>query len=224
MADYTPDQMKVHFLGETNSILNHFIAEIRDKNIQTDPLRFRQNMIRIGEIMSYEVSKQLEYSDIAVQTPLGTKDVSLLRQQPVIASILRAGLTLHQGVLNVFDRAENAFISAYRKSISQDEFDIHVEYLACPDLNGKTLLLVDPMLATGRSMIMVHKAIQQNGTPDKLHVMCVIASTAGLEYIKEHLPENTEIWLAAVDDELNAKSYIIPGLGDAGDLAYGTKL
>lgn len=216
--------MKVHFLGDSNSILNHFIAEIRDKEIQKDSLRFRQNMVRIGEIMAYEISKSLDYENTVVNTPLGTKNVNLLSEQPVVASILRAGLTIHQGILNVFDRAENAFISAYRKHISQDEFDIHVEYLACPDLNGKTLILADPMLATGRSMIMVHKAIQQNGVPAKIHIASVIASREGLEYVQNHMPENTEIWLSAIDDELNAKSYIIPGLGDAGDLAFGNKL
>ena len=216
--------MKVHYLGESNSVLNHFIAEIRDKDIQKDSLRFRKNLERIGQVMAYEVSKVLDYRVVKVETPLGSKEVGLLSNQPVIASILRAGLTIHQGLLNVFDGAENAFISAYRKDISQNEFDVHVEYLACPDLEEKILILADPMLATGRSMVMVYKAILQNGTPKKIHIVSVIASRDGLDYLQENLPENSEIWIAAVDEELNSKSYIIPGLGDAGDLAYGSKL
>jgi uracil phosphoribosyltransferase len=216
--------MQVHLLGETDTVLNQFIAEIRDKEIQKDPLRFRKNMERIGQTMAYELSRSLVYTEKVVVTPLGNKTMRVVAQQPVIASILRAGLTLHHGVLDVFDRAENAFISAYRKNISQYEFDIHVEYLACPDLTGKTLIIVDPMLATGRSMLMVYKAILQNGTPAKVHVISVIASTKGLEHLKSGMPENTEIWLAGVDPDLDAKSYIIPGLGDAGDLAFGDKL
>ncbi|MBN4072841.1 uracil phosphoribosyltransferase [Crocinitomix catalasitica] len=216
--------MKTHLLGNSNSVFNHFIAEIRDKKIQSDPLRFRRNMERIGEIMSYELSKTLDYGMTMVETPLGTKEMSVLREQPVIASILRAGLSMHNGVLNVFDRAENAFISAYRRNISPDKFDIQVEYLACPDLNNKTLILVDPMLATGRSMVMVYKAIQKNGIPAKVHVISAIASRAGMEHVQKHLPDKAELWLGALDEELDAKSYIIPGLGDAGDLAYGLKM
>ncbi|MBN4071160.1 uracil phosphoribosyltransferase [Crocinitomix catalasitica] len=216
--------MKTHLIGNSNSVFNHFIAEIRDKEIQADPLRFRRNMERIGEIMSYELSKTLEYGMTTVETPLGQKEVSVLKEQPVIASILRAGLPMHNGVLNVFDRAENAFISAYRRNISLDKFEIQVEYLACPDLTDKTLVLVDPMLATGRSMVMVYKAIQKNGIPAKVHVVSAIASRDGMEHVEQNLPDDTELWLGALDEKLDDKSYIIPGLGDAGDLAYGLKL
>ncbi len=216
--------MKVHLIGDSDSVLNQFIAEIRDQEIQKDAMRFRQNMHRIGQILAYELSRSFSYSDKLIGTPLGTKKMRLSNEQIVVASVLRAGLTLHHGVLEIFDRAENAFISAYRKNISQYEFDIHVEYLACPDLNGKTLILADPMIATGRSLLMVHKAILKNGTPAKIHIVSVIASQKGLEHIQEHLPATTEIWLAAVDPDLDAKSYIVPGLGDAGDLAFGSKL
>jgi len=216
--------MKTRLVGETNSVFNHFIAEIRDKEIQKDPLRFRRNMERIGEIISYELSKTLEYETEAVTTPLGTKEMNVLKEQPVVASILRAGLSMHQGVLNIFDRGENAFISAYRKNISPDKFEIQVEYLACPDLNNKTLILVDPMLATGRSMVMVYEAIQKNGIPSKVHVVSAIASKAGMEHVQNNLPDDAELWLGALDEKLDDHSYIIPGLGDAGDLAYGQKL
>lgn len=216
--------MKTHLVGEKNSVFNHFIAEIRDKEIQKDPLRFRRNMERIGEILSYELSKSLDYKVEETITPLGSKEMSLLTEQPVIASILRAGLSMHQGVLNIFDRAENAFISAYRKNSGAGEFEIKVDYLACPDLTNKTLILVDPMLATGRSMVMVYEAIQRNGIPAKVHVVSAVSSRAGMEYVEAHLPATAELWLGALDEELDDHSYIIPGIGDAGDLAYGEKL
>jgi uracil phosphoribosyltransferase len=213
-----------HILDQHNSILNQYIAEIRDEKIQGDPLRFRQNMERIGGIMAYEISKTLEYTNEEVVTPLGKKTTSLLYQQPVIASILRAGLTMHNGFLQTFDRAENAFISAYRNPLSENDFEIKVEYLAAPDLNNKTLIIADPMLATGRSMQMVFEAIQQNGTPSKIHIACAIASPEGLMFLQNNLNSSCEIWIGSLDDELNTKSYIIPGLGDAGDLAFGLKL
>jgi len=213
----------IHELSKSNSILSQFIAEIRDKAIQKDPLRFRKNMERIGELMGYELSKKLDFAETLVETPLGTARVQQLKQQPVIASVLRAGLTLHTGLLNLFDRAENAFISAYREE-NEGEINVHVEYLACPDLNGKTLILADPMLATGKSMALVYEAIQRNGIPAKIHVVAAVASTQALNYICKQLPSETEIWVAVIDNELNANAYIVPGIGDAGDLAFGLKL
>lgn len=221
---FTQFRLMVHELSKSNSILNQFIAEIRNKDIQQDPLRFRKNMERMGEIMAYEVSKKLEYKETHVQTPLGTAVVNQLKHQPVIASILRAGLTLHTGLLNFFDHAENAFISAYREEKEGGEIKVHVEYLASPDLTGKTLVIADPMLATGQSMSLVYEAIQRNGVPAKIHTVSVIASKQAIDYIQKHLPENTDIWVAVIDDELNTNSYIVPGIGDAGDLAFGLKL
>ena len=214
----------IHHLSQSNSILSQLIAEIRDRDIQKDPLRFRKNMERIGELLGYELSKTLEYKTTSVQTPLASAQVNVLKQQPVIASILRAGLTLHTGLLNLFDRAENAFISAYREEAHGSEIKVHVEYLACPNLDGKTLILADPMLATGQSMKLVYDAILRNGTPAKIHVVSVIASKQALDYLQQHLPASTELWVAAIDPELNANAYIVPGIGDAGDLAFGLKL
>lgn len=213
----------VHVLNEKNSLFNHFIAEIRDEVIQKDPLRFRRNMERIGEVMAYEISKKLEYKSAEVTTPLGIAETELLVQQPVIASILRAGLPLHQGILNYFDRGENAFISAYRKHHKSGDFEIRVEYLAAPEIEGKTLILADPMLATGSSMVSVYKALLQNGTPKHIHVVAAVANKDAVEYVKSKLPSHTQYWMGAIDDELTAQSYIVPGLGDAGDLAFGDK-
>lgn len=214
----------IHELSKSNSILNQFIAEIRNKNVQKDPLRFRKNLERMGEIMAYELSKKLEFAETKVETPLGTASVNQLKNQPVIASILRAGLTLHTGLLNFFDHAENAFISAYREEKEGGEIKVHVEYLASPDLNGKTLIIADPMLATGQSMSLVYEAILRNGTPAKIHTVSAIASRQAIEYVSKHLPAGTEIWVAVIDEELNSSSYIVPGIGDAGDLAFGLKL
>lgn len=214
----------IHEISKTNSIFNQFIAEIRNKDIQKDPLRFRKNLERMGEIMAYELSKNLEYVETKVETPLGIASVNQLKNQPVIASILRAGLTLHTGILNFFDHAENAFISAYREEKEGGEIKVHVEYLASPDLNGKTLIIADPMLATGQSMTLVYEAIQRNGIPAKIHTVSAIASKQAIEYIRKNLPANTEIWVGVIDDTLNANSYIVPGIGDAGDLAFGLKL
>lgn len=211
-------------LSKSNSIFNHFVAELRDERVQKDSLRFRRNLERIGEVIAYEISKDLDYKANEVQTVLGEATHNLLMEQPVLATILRAGLPLHQGVLNYFDRAESAFVSAYRKpKKGTDDFDIKVEYLSAPSIDGKTLIIADPMLATGSSMVLVYKALLQKGTPKHIHVVTAIASMEGVEYVKKNLPSNTSIWCGAIDDELTAQSYIVPGLGDAGDLAYGKK-
>ena len=217
--------MTIHHIAEDNSILNKFIAEIRDKKIQKDSLRFRRNIERIGEILGYELSKQLSYSSVYVETPLGKKKMELSYNDIVLCSILRAGLPLHQGLLNYFDDAENAFISAYRHHPNNDaEFEIVVEYFASPAVKNKTLLLADPMLATGQSLVAVYEAIKKQGIPKEIHIVAVIGSTEGIEFIKNNFPENTHLWIATIDDKLNSKGYIIPGLGDAGDLAFGEKL
>jgi uracil phosphoribosyltransferase len=217
--------MEIHYIGESNSVLNTFISEIRDKEVQKDSLRFRRNIERIGEILSYELSKTLTYSTTSIETPLANKKVQLPSNNLVLCSILRAGLPLHQGLLNYFDKAENAFISAFRHHPNNDEaFEIVVEYFASPEIANKTLLLADPMLATGQSLVAVYEAIKKYGTPKELHIIVVIASKEGVEFIEKHFPENTHLWIAALDDELNNKGYIVPGLGDAGDLAFGEKL
>jgi uracil phosphoribosyltransferase len=187
-------------------------------------MRFRRNLERMGEILAYEVSKQLAYHTVEITTPLGIAPVSVLKEQPVVATILRAGLPVHQGILNYFDKAENAFISAYRKHHKDGSFEIKVEYLACPDLNDKTLILCDPMLATGASMVLTYQAMLKRGKPKHTHIVAIIASSEGVEYARKHLPENVTIWCGAIDEELTAQSYIVPGLGDAGDLAYGKKI
>ena len=207
-------------LSKENSVFNHFLAEIRDRDIQQDSMRFRRNLERVGEIMAYEISKTFKYKKQSVTTPLGIADTALF-EQPVIATILRAGLPMHMGILNYFDNADNAFVSAYRKSRKNDDFEIVVEYMKSPSLKGRTLVVSDPMLATGRSMVSSIQALLDNGKPAELHVVCLLASQEGLEYIQEHLPMKAKIWCGDVDPELNSKSYIIPGLGDAGDLAFG---
>ena len=217
--------MQIHYISEKNSILNKFIAEIRDVAVQKDSLRFRRNIERIGEVLAYELSKKLSYKTVDVVTPLGIKAIEKSINDIVLCSILRAGLPLHQGLLNYFDDAENAFISAYRRHPNNDAaFEIVVEYFASPSIENKTLLIADPMLATGQSLVAVYEAIKKYGVPKELHVVVVIASQEGLDFIKDHFPKNTHLWVAAIDDTLNEKGYIIPGLGDAGDLAFGTKL
>jgi len=217
--------MIIHHLEETNSILNKFISEIREVEIQKDSLRFRRNIERIGEVLGYELSKNLSYSSSTITTPLGTKNIQLSNSNIVLCSILRAGLPLHQGLLNYFDDAENAFISAYRHHPNNDAaFEIVVEYFASPSIDQKTLLLADPMLATGQSLVAVYEGMKKNGTPKEIHIVCVIGSMPGIEFIKNHFPKNTHLWIAAIDNELNDKGYIVPGLGDAGDLAFGAKL
>jgi uracil phosphoribosyltransferase len=211
-------------LSTERSICNQFIAEIRDVNIQHDPMRFRRNLERIGEVLGYEISKVLDYEQHEVTTPLGTAHPYRLSNQPVIVSVLRAGLTIHQGVLNYFDRAENAFISAYRKPHDKHgKIEVEVEYIACPPLDGKELILCDPMLATGTSLILAYEALLVKGTPSRVHIACGIASADGIRAIQNKFPENTTIHCGAIDKELNDMSYIVPGLGDAGDLAYGEK-
>ena len=214
----------VQIINHKNSIFNQFISEIRDINIQKDSMRFRRNIERMGEIMAYEISKTLAYEEKEVTTPLGIANVSLLKQQPVIGTILRAGLPLHQGVLNYFDKAENAFVSAYRKHHKDGTFNISLEYLASPELTDRDLILCDPMLATGSSIVDTYKFLLQRGKPKHTHIVAIIASAEGVEFVKKHLPEEVTLWIGAVDDELTAQAYIVPGLGDAGDLAYGTKI
>ncbi|MBL4734819.1 MAG: uracil phosphoribosyltransferase [Flavobacteriales bacterium] len=215
--------MDVHVLCEKNSLFSQFIAEIRDIEIQQDPLRFRRNLERMGEIFAYEISQRLDYVEKKVTTPLGVADAMVPKVQPTLATILRAGLPLHQGLLNFFDRGNNAFISAYRKHDENGNFDIHVEYLASPSIEGCTLVLSDPMLATGQSMILCYEAILQKGVPSHTHIVAVLASEEGLEYARKKLPDNTTIWVGDVDKVLTPNAYIAPGLGDAGDLAFGTK-
>ena len=214
----------LQIIGSKNSVFNQFIAEIRDVNVQNDSMRFRRNLERMGEIMAYEISKTMTYELREITTPLGVANVSMLKQQPVIGTILRAGLPLHQGILNYFDMAQNAFVSAYRKHHKDGTFTIQLEYLASPDLNNKELILCDPMLATGSSIVDTYKFLLQRGLPKHIHIVSLIASAEGIEYAKKHLPENVTIWIGAVDEELTAQSYIVPGLGDAGDLAYGSKI
>ncbi len=217
--------MQTTILNQKPSVFNQFLAEIRDKQIQKDSLRFRRNLERMGEVLAYEISKTLLSEEISVKTPLGIAKEIVPKNKLVVASILRAGLPMHQGLLNYFDRAENAFVSAYRKYNEDGEFDIHIEYSSSPSLDGKTLILCDPMLATGSSLELAYRALLLKGTPEKTIFVSLIASQAGVTYINNMTKtENVELWVGAIDEELNAKSYIVPGLGDAGDLAFGTKL
>ena len=217
--------MTVHYISEQNSILNHFLTQLRDVNIQKDSMRFRKNIERIGEIMAYELSKKLEYKDIAVQTPLGVKHTTTIAENIVLCSILRAGLALQQGFMNFFDDAENGFISAYRHHYNNDDdFDILVEYKATPTLTNKSLILIDPMLATGQSLVAVLNKLLADHNPTQIHIAVVIAAPEGIKFLEENLPNNCNLWVASLDEKLNEKDYIVPGLGDAGDLAYGNKL
>ncbi len=215
----------IHKLGSTSSLMNHYIAELRDESIQRDSLRFRRNMERVGEIFAYEISKTLHWQKKEVTTTLGVASCEVLAQQPVIATILRAGLPLHQGLLNAYDKAENAFVSAYRKHRKDGRFDIKVEYVSSPSLTDKPLIISDPMLATGASMVLSYKELLMKGRPLHTHIVAILASNQGVEYIRKNMPNNDyTLWVGAVDDELTAKAYIVPGLGDAGDLAFGSKL
>ncbi|QTD36630.1 uracil phosphoribosyltransferase [Polaribacter batillariae] len=217
--------MEIHHIAENHSILNKFIAEIRAVKTQKDSLRFRRNIERIGEVLGYELSKNLSYAGVYIETPLGKKKMQLSYNNIVLCSILRAGLPLHQGLLNYFDDAENAFISAYRHHPkNNNNFEIVVEYFASPSIDNKTLLLADPMLATGQSLVAVYEAIKKHGTPKEIHIVAVIGSKEGIDFIENHFPKHTQLWIATIDNKLNDKGYIVPGLGDAGDLAYGTKL
>lgn len=216
--------MKVINLTQTNSLLNEFMRELRDEQLQKDPMRFRKNIERIGEIVAYELSKHLKYEPTSVHTPLADTTVNTLADKPVLATILRAGLPYHQGFLQFFDHAENAFVSAYRKYTSDTEFEIHTEYIASPSLDGKTLIITDPMLATGSSMHVAYEALLQKGKPEKVYLASILATPQAINYLQEVMPENCVLYTAAIDPVLNEHKYIVPGLGDAGDLAFGEKL
>lgn len=209
-------------LSQIDSIANHYIAEMRNIEVQQDRMRFRRNLERLGEIFAYEISKHLTYEDVEIETPLGIAECSLLADQPVLMTIIRAGLPLHQGLLNVFDQADCGFIGAYRKTKKSGEFEIKKEYVASPDLNGRVLIMADPMLATGRSVVLTCKDLLSEYHLKALHIVSAIASEEGIEHVKAYLPQ-AKLWIGAVDSELTSKSYIVPGLGDAGDLAYGNK-
>ena len=217
--------MQIHYLSEANSVLNHFLSQIRNVNVQNDSMRFRRNIERIGEVMAYELSKDLHYRNVEIQTPLGIKKTTEIEDQLVLCSILRAGLPLHLGFLNYFDSAENGFVSAYRHHPNNDDiFNILVEYQAVPKIENKNLLLIDPMLATGQSMVAVFNKLMEKGLPKEIHIAVIIAAPEGVAYLEEHLPDSCHLWVATLDEKLSEKKYIIPGLGDAGDLAYGNKL
>lgn len=214
----------VHHLSEKHSLISNWIAELRDVQIQKDRMRFRRNIERIGEIIAYEMSKEMAHQLVNTTTPLGTHVSKVLNEQPVIATVLRAGLPMHQGMLNYFDKADNAFISAYRKHHPDGSFEISIEYLSCPNLNNRILIVVDPMLATGASLVETIQAITKTQKPKEIHIAVAIASKKGIETVQAALGKETPIWCGDIDDVLNDKSYIVPGLGDAGDLAYGTKM
>ena len=215
----------IHILNKENTILNKFIAQIRDREVQRDSMRFRRNLERVGEIMSYEISRVLDYKTQIVETPLGEAAVEMISDKIVVATIMRAGLPMHQGFLNYFDDAESAFVSTYRKSSKDGSFKVKVEYVSSCNFEGKTLILVDPLLATGTSLVLAYEAlIAKGGEPNHTHIATVVASEQGLDYVKQHLPSrSTTLWVGAVDAELTSRSYIVPGIGDAGDLAYGEK-
>ena len=217
--------MEIINLADTPSLASKYMMELRDETVQKDPLRFRTNLDRLGQIMAYEISKRLNYQKVDTKTPLGIAKCDDIEDKVVLATILRAGVPFHHGFLSFFDKAENAFVSAYRKYKEKgDSFDVLIEYLASPSIEGKTLIIVDPMLATGSSMELAYKALLSKGTPAKIHVASVIASRKSVDYVKSTFPDDiTTVWCAAIDEEVNSHSYIVPGLGDAGDLAYGTK-
>lgn len=216
--------MKVVNFDETPSLVSQYMAELRSVNVQNDMLRFRRNLERIGEIMAYEISKTVAYKDVEIETPLAVAKCKEVGEDIVLATIFRAGIPFHKGFLDYFDHSQNAFVSAYRKYKEKENFDVFIEYIASPKLDGKTLIIADPMLATGASMELSYRALLTKGTPAKIHVASVIASKVAIDYIKKTFPEDkTTIWVGAIDDEINSHSYIVPGLGDAGDLAYGIK-
>lgn len=210
-------------LSAQHSLLGEWVSELRNVEVQTDRMRFRRNLERIGEVAAFEISKQLVYEEKEIQTPLGISVCNLLKDQPVLATILRAGLPLHQGLLNYFDKADNAFISAYRKHNKDGSFEISLDYVSCPELENRVVIISDPMLATGSSLVKTIQFLREEGHPAQIHVVAAIACTVGIEYVKRTEP-NCKIWCGAIDDELTAKGYIVPGLGDAGDLAFGTKV
>lgn len=216
--------IQVHELGASNSIFNQFMAELRDAVIQQDRMRFRRNLERIGEIMAYEISKALEYETEEVNTPLGIKEIALMKEQPVIAAILRSGVPFHNGMLNMFDHADGAFIAAYRKYDKNEDFEVRVEYYSSPELEDRVLILCDPLLATGESMVKTLTGLLNEMNPKQIHIASVVASTEGLEYVKRKMSlKPLTIWVGSIDEELTAKAYIVPGIGDVGDLAYGEK-
>ena len=210
-------------LSEKQSLVGNWVAELRDVQLQADRMRFRRNLERIAEAISYEISKKMEYEEKEIETPLGTAVSKVLKSQPVLATILRAGLPMHQGMLNYFDKADNAFISAYRKHHKDGTFEISLDYVSCPDLEDRIVIISDPMLATGSSLVKTIQYLKDEGNPREIHIVCAIACTVGIEYVKREEP-SVIIWCGAIDDELTAKGYIVPGLGDAGDLAFGTKM
>jgi len=214
----------VHNLSDSNSILGTYLSELRDVQIQQDPMRFRANLERIAEITAYEISKKLTYKTIETETPLGIASCNVLEEHPVLITILRAGLAMHSGFLRYFDRAESAYVSAYRKHTTPEDFEIYVEYMAAPLLDNRVWIISDPMLATGNSMNTVFDALKRNGTPKKIYIAVAIATQEAIERVQKHFPSSTEIFVAAIDKELTAQSYIVPGLGDAGDLAFGEKV
>lgn len=210
-------------LSQQHSLISNWIADLRDVEVQSDRMRFRRNLERIGEAAAYEISKVLPFTEKEVQTPLGTATCKVLSEQPVVATILRAGLPLHQGILNFYDKADNAFISAYRKHDKSGAFEISLEYISCPELDDRILIISDPMLATGASLVKTIHYLREEGNPREIHIVTAIACTVGIEYVKREDPHVT-IWCGDIDDELTAKGYIVPGLGDAGDLAFGAKV
>ena len=213
----------VHNLSKEHSLVSNWVSELRDVNVQTDRMRFRTNLERIAEVIGYEISKQLPVKEVEITTPMGTSNCLILEEQPVLATILRAGLAMHNGLLRYFDQAGNAFLSAYRKHHSDGSFDIQVEYMSCPDLDGKTVIISDPMLATGSSLVKCIQFLKEEAQFKELHIVCAIACTVGVEYVQREVPK-AQIWCGAIDEELTARGYIVPGLGDAGDLAYGPKI
>ena len=217
--------MEIINLGEKKSIFNEFIREIRDIEIQNDSMRFRRNIERIGEVFAYEISKEMEYKKKEITTPLGISIENIMTENPILATILRAGLPLHQGFLNYFDKSENAFISAYRKQKKGGHFKIEIEYFSSPNLDNKTIILCDPMLASGSSMSLAIKSILKKGKPKHIHIVSIISSSEGINFLKQNIPiENCTLWIGAEDTKMTAQSYIVPGLGDAGDLAFGKKI
>ena len=210
-------------LSDQHSLLSNWISELRDVEIQNDRMRFRRNLERIGEVAAYEISKKLAWEDKEVTTPLGISNCKVLKDQPVLATILRAGLGMHTGLLNYFDKGENAFISAYRKHNADGSFDISIEYMSCPEIDGKVVIISDPMIATGASLVKAIQFLKDEGDIKELHIVCAIACTVGIEYVLRQQPK-AFIWCGDIDDEITAKGYIVPGLGDAGDLAFGQKM
>jgi len=210
-------------LSDQHSLITNWISELRDTGVQTDRMRFRRNLERIGEIAAYEISKILPWHTVEIQTPLGLHNSKVLKEQPVLATILRAGLPLHQGLLNFFDKADNAFITAYRKHNPDGSFDIAVEYMSAPSLEGRIIIISDPMLATGASLVKTIERMRTEGTPAAIHIVTAIAAVTGIELVQREVGEDVQIWCGDIDEELTAKGYIVPGLGDAGDLAYGSK-